>query len=266
MPTPLLPRRRRKARLVDLSVSRVDLVPAGANPLSHVTLAKAAQADPPVRKEDTMPDLTALEGLTDDEVAGIGQYVADLATALDAANAKAEEAAAALAKAQGDDTPDPDEVLKGLPPEVAERVRKAEADAADAVAKADAITKAERSRVFKARAAALVHLSGGDDGATRLGDILEKADRTLDPEDYAELERTLVAADSQITAGKLFAAKGADGGPVDDSPVVEKVNEAVAKHMAAGDDFVTAHRKARAEFPDEVAAYVQSAPSGATGA
>lgn len=308
-----------RAYLRKLRVTRVDLVPAGANPESHVVLAKAANPfagknpgpaaaptlgkvrmflsmkkldaspaavlaelekpgtskDPKVKaaaaafsqsrlpvtatKEQTMSDTDTVPGLADlsqEDIDGIGTYVSDLAAELEAERARASAALEALAKAEEDGTLDTEDVLKGLPDAVVERITKAEAAAADAVAKADAITKAERERVFKARAAALVNLSGGDDGADRLGSVLEKAEAALDEADYAELERTLTAADTQLTkAADLFKTVGSDG----DGPSGEFIDTIKARSealVAEGMDPVEAMRKARQENPDLAADYL----------
>ncbi len=215
----------RLGRYRQMKIRRVDLVPAGANPLAHVTLAKST--DPAsVIKEPAMPN--ALADLTDEDIAAIGQYVADLE---------------ALTTVTPDDEPDEDALLKSAPPELVERIRKAEDAAAAATAKANEIQKAERQRVFKSQAAALVNLSGGDDGADSLGSILDAAEAALTDEQFAELTRVLTAADTQLTkAADLFGAKGADDGP--DATIRQRADQLEAE----GVDRVTALKTARREI------------------
>lgn len=194
-----------------------------------------------------------IAGLTDDEQEGVVQYVTGLASELEAERAKATEAAAALAKALEDqEEADPDAVLKGLPSEVVERIMKAESDAAQARAEAEAVTKAERSRVFKARAAQLAQLSGGEgEGVDRLGEILNKAEAALSEADYSELERTLVAADTQLAKTEVLTKElGGNGERVDpdlDSVRVRASEIAKAEEIPEAD----ALRKAIRENADE---------------
>ena len=214
-----------------MKIRRVDLVPAGANPLAHVTLAKSTDI-----QERPMPLPEALADLTDDQIAGIGTYVTDLAAALEAERAKVLTLT----------PPDPDEALKSAPPELVERIQKAEQAAKEATEKAEAVTKAERSRVFTTKAAALVNLSGGDDGATKLGAILEQVEKALSPEDYTELERVLTAADTQITkAEDLFKTHGSDSG--EPASWQERADQLQAEGM----ERVDALKQARRENPDD---------------
>lgn len=249
-----------RARLRRLKVRRVDLVPAGANPESHVVLAKArTESTDPVRpartpspKENPMiPEaLAPLADLSEDDITAIGTYVDDLRTKLEAEQSRADAALAALAKAQEEDPDTEDEVLKGLPESAVALITKAREEAAEAKAAAAEVTKAERERVFKARAASMVKLTGGDEGADRLGAILNKAEAALPADDYAELERTLLAADTQVEkAETLFKATGSDG----DTPggdFVTAVKARAAELVKSGLSEVDALRQARRENPD----------------
>lgn len=251
-----------RARLRRLKVRRVDLVPAGANPESHVVLAKARTESPdpvrPVRtpspKENPMiPEaLAPLADLSAEDITAIGTYATDLAAELEKERSRADAALAALAKA-AEDTDDPDaedEVMKGLPEAAVTLIKQARDEAAEAKAAAAEVTKAERERVFKARAASMVKLTGGDEGADRLGGILNKAEAALAPEDYAELERTLLAADTQVDkAEALFKSVGGDG----DAPggdFVEAVKARATELEKEGLSPVDALRQARRENPD----------------
>jgi hypothetical protein len=316
----------RRRRLKSLKVTRVDLVPAGANPGAHVTLAKAdrfaatngkvtaAQArmylsmrgidadpaavaaevnnpgsskDPKVQaaakqmlasrlpvtsKKGTtpMPNLDALADLSDEDVAAIGTYVTDLEAQAQAAadlQAKLDAATEALAKAEaekgGDGEDDGDEdVFKSLDPAVRARIEKAEQDAAAAQAKADALEKAEQERVFKARASAMPNLTGGDDGATKLGGILRKAAGALSQADYDELERTLLAADAQLDkAADLFKSVGHDG-QTDGDSVVARIAKAADDLIKSGVDPVEAHRQARQQHAADAAEYLSNVAAG----
>jgi hypothetical protein len=268
------PRRLRKLR-----VRRVDLVTAGANPAAHVTLAKAATPQPNVHKEDDhMPESDTdtgtptlaeeLAALSADEQTAVAEYVKDVEAELEAERAKLQAAQAALAtvKAEGDDAPKDEELLKTADPAIVERLQKAEAAAAEATAKADAIVKAERARVFKATAASLVNLTGGDDGADRVGSILEKANALLDEADYAELERILVAADAQLTAAddKMTKAIGhsLDGTPTGGREVVDTIKARAEVLKGEGVDPVEALRQARRENAEAVAEYAHNVTYG----
>jgi hypothetical protein len=228
--------------------------PAARPPKSMTGSAgSAAGAREYTTKENTMSLAEEIAQLSDDEQEGVVQYVTGLASELEDQRAKAAEAVEALAKAQAEsEEEDPDAVLKGLPEAVVARIVKAESDAASAKAEAEAVTKAERHRVFKARAAQLVQLSGGEgEGVDRLGDILNKAEAALSEDDYAELERTLVAADTQIAKSEVLTKElGGVGETVDpDLDTVRKraVEIAKAEEIPEAD----ALRKAIRENADE---------------
>lgn len=197
-------------------------------------------------------DTAPLAELSAEDIDAIGTYVTDLAAELEAERTRADAALAALAKAAEDtDDPDPaDEVMKGLPEAAVVLIKQARDEAAEAKAAAAEVTKAERERVFKARAASMVKLTGGDEGADRLGAILNKAEAALPADDYAELERTLLAADTQVEkAETLFKATGSDG----DTPggdFVTAVKARAAELVKSGLSEVDALRQARRENPD----------------
>lgn len=196
--------------------------------------------------------LAPLADLSEEDITAIGTYVDDLTAKLEAEQARADAALAALAKAAEDtDDPDPaDEVMKGLPEAAVVLIKQARDEAAEAKAAAAEVTKAERERVFKTRAASMVKLTGGDEGADRLGAILNKAEAALPADDYAELERTLLAADTQVEkAETLFKATGSDG----DTPggdFVTAVKARAAELVKSGLSEVDALRQARRENPD----------------
>lgn len=196
--------------------------------------------------------LAPLADLSAEDITAIGTYATDLAAELEKERSRADAALAALAKA-AEDTDDPDaedEVMKGLPEAAVTLIKQARDEAAEAKAAAAEVTKAERERVFKARAASMVKLTGGDEGADRLGGILNKAEAALAPEDYAELERTLLAADTQVDkAEALFKSVGGDG----DAPggdFVEAVKARATELEKEGLSPVDALRQARRENPD----------------
>jgi hypothetical protein len=120
--------------------------------------------------------------------------------------------------------------------------------------------------VFKATAASLVNLSGGDDGAERVGSILEKANALLDEADYAELERILVAADAQLTAAddKMTKAIGhnLDGEPTGGRAVVDTIKARAEALKAEGVDPVEAIKQARRENAEAVAEYAHNVTFG----
>lgn len=225
--------RTRLGRYRQMKVRRVDLVPAGANPEAIVHLAKSADPVPVSKENPAMPIPEALADLSPEDIDAIGTYVTDLAAQLEAERLRNAPA------------PSEDELLKSAPPEIVERIQKAEAEAAVLARQVQEIQKAERTRVFKGQAADLVNLSGGDDGAEALGAILEKAEAALGS-DYAELHRVLIAADAQVgKAGSLFGSVGSD-----DTETASI--EALAKtYQDEGMPALEALKKARRTVPQE---------------
>lgn len=203
-----------KSFLRGLRVGRVDIVPAGDDPEARIQIAKRHEDD---IMTDTIPEhLAELADLSADDVASIAKYVDDLAAEasvraaeIEKRDAEIERLAAEIAKLDtSDDDVDDDDVLKGAPPEVVERIEKAEAAAADAVEKARALELRERQTIFKSRAQSMPRIGDADS----FGELLRKAADSLDDDDYNELERLFVAADERLAKSALTIEQGKGAG------------------------------------------------------
>lgn len=162
-------------------------------------------------------------------------------TTLKADLAKAEkERDDALAKAAGDDKPEPTQLDKSqLAPEVREalekaeqreqeaneRIAKAEKDAKDAADLAKAERDARVTREFIAKAESDYPLVGGN--ADEFGPILKAASEALPEDVYKALETRLAAAEEQVRAGELLKEQGRGGtAPKDGSAAAEVTRKA----------------------------------------
>lgn len=237
MPTP-------KTWLRKLRVTRVDFVPRGDNPGAHIAFAKTADDD--LTEDSTVPH-EALKDLTDAQVDAIGVYVKALADEhaaaavfLDAHREEAQRFAAekaAFEKAVREADPNAPVLIDkaALAPEVREAIEKAEAAAAQATAKAEAVEKRERERIFKERANALPRIGSADEVAPLLHAVAD----AVDADTYEKVERILVAADERIAKGDLFKEIGS-GGAGAGGDVVGKVNAAAAEMRKAHPDLSAA--------------------------
>lgn len=185
-------------RLRKLKITRVDRVPAGANPLAEVVLFKSkAPAPLPETKEPAVADdlKKNLDEITAERDA--------LQAEIDALAGLSNEDLAALKGFEIAKSDTEDEVLKGLSPEVRERIEKAEAAQADANERIAKMEHANRVADFTKQAADLDQIAAADD----LGPMLEELDRVA-PEVAKSLTPVLKAANARIAEGALYAEFG----------------------------------------------------------
>jgi hypothetical protein len=103
--------------------------------------------------------------------------------------------------------PQTEEVLKGLPAEVRERIEKAERENAESKARIEKLEDERLSEQFTKRAESLPQIGKARD----LGVLLKRASQKLDKADFEQLETVLKAANERIEKGSLFSQTGATG-------------------------------------------------------
>lgn len=227
----------RKNRLSDMKFDFISLVPRGDDPLAQVVISKAA----PDEEELNMGDEITKDDLDEQVVAyieGLETEVDTLNKSLEDAETARDEALEALAKAEDNGliVKSEEEQRKALiekaDPAVRALLEKAEKDAEEAAT----IAKAERDkrleREYLAKAEEMPHI--GEERAA-FGALLRRMADALSPEDVAEVEKVLKAADAQIEAGAMFSELGRGGGEV----VISKSVEAAANVIRAADPSLT---------------------------
>ena len=130
-------------------------------------------------------------------------------------------------------------------PKVPESVTKALADlekrAQDAEARVAKMELEKRTDEYVATAAAFTHLPIKP---AEFGIVLRKVADAVTAEEFAEVERVLVAANTMAEAGNLFVEVGAEGGIADGSALA-KVNKLAAEIRKANPKLSDAEARAQ---------------------
>ncbi|WP_080840015.1 DUF1541 domain-containing protein [Cohnella massiliensis] len=163
---------------------------------------------------------------------------------------RAEEAEAKLKKANN---PDPEDVWKGVNPEVRKRFEEMEKRAKEAedVAKREQEARVKKEFIAKASGYRGLPIQPEEFGLV-LKEIAEKS-----PEQFAKLEEVLKAADEAIATGKLFEEVGKGGGSGGASDTWAKIEKA-AEEMMKSDSKLTKEQaitKVAEKHPELVEAY-----------
>lgn len=209
---------KKRNRLRNLKLTRVDRVAAGANPESHIVLFKS-EADL-IAKADTsgtMSDQGATLSDKTDETLDVQPNEVDISMADDVTEIET------VAKADFEAVQKQlEDLSKALEDAQAEK-----AEAAEQVAKMEADRKAAE---FVAKAKDYANIGKADE----LGALLLAANESFSAEQYQALERLLKAANAQMEAGDLFAqfSKAEGDEPTD---VVDKVNALAKAKVDAGE-------------------------------
>ena len=199
-------------RLKNLTVDRVDLVDAGANPDAHVVLFKRdgiiPEAPEPAHTEESNVATDVQKNL-DEATARVSELEATIA-ALDEMD---NDTLAALRGIEVVKADPQEEVLKGLPEDVRKRLEDSEAKIAkmEADARVESFTK--RAATDFAKVADHAEL-----GAV-LATIAEKA-----PEVLGGVEKVLRAANERIDTSTILKTVGSDGDADASDPVAAKVD------------------------------------------
>lgn len=110
---------------------------------------------------------------------------------------------------------------------LAERVAKAEQDAADEARVAKAERDERLTREFVGKAESYKSLS---QKPAEFGPVLKAASEKLTKDEYAEIERVLTAADNALHTAGVFAEQGRSGdGPQGDDTAIAKATKAAAE-------------------------------------
>lgn len=155
------------------------------------------------KKEATVPtdiatlDLSALDDATREAIAGLAKERDDALAAATIEPTPAPEPEADLEKALAAATdPNVKAVLKAQADALAELRKQATADRE----RSDRLEKADRARVFKARAEVLKSIAPHAGGADELATLLDSIDKSAGSEEAAKVEAMLTAANAQIGA------------------------------------------------------------------
>lgn len=232
-------------QLQDLRLTKVALCGQGQNPEADILLFKSDDpkaTEPPAHKEAT--------SVADDIKKNLDEVTTErdaLAAELEALKNTDPKDIAALLGLELAKSADEEDVLKGVSPEVRERLEKAEKAASE---QAEAIAKMQAER----RTETFIRKARDEYGdlapAETLGQILDVIDST-DPEVAKSLDEILKAAAARTNAD-LFREVGSSAGETDDvakarvrAEEIRKENPALSEHDAL--------RRAMAENPDAVA-------------
>lgn len=220
----------------------VSLVPAGDNPGANVVISKAAP-NSTAHQEDRMGDTSISKDDLDPEVVeyidGLEAEVDDLSKSVESVTAERDGLVAERdslkkslddAEASGAVIKSEDEQRKAMlakaDPAIRALIEKQEADLAEVKKAADAERDARLTREFIAKAETMPMVA---EDRTALGGLLRRLSEALSPEDTAEVEKILKAANEQIAQGNVFREFGVDGGAVTVSKSVEAAAQAIQK-------------------------------------
>lgn len=189
------------------------------------------------------------------EMESVPEEVKDYVTKLEAERDEAVAKTAELEKsAEGSGDDDPDDILKGADPRLAEMIRKNE----ERAERAESIAKAERSKriegEFIAKAESLTRLG---EAPTTLGPLMKTISESVDEETFEALDTLLKAADAKLQESDLFVEMG-DTGAGTTGDALHKL-EALAKTIAERDGIeeLEAFEKAMDENPKLYEVYME---------
>jgi hypothetical protein len=198
-------------RLTGIRVRKIDLVGAAAN-RRKITLFKAADGDntevTAVEKDALLKALVELEEADRQEILKAWGIEEKEVEPLEIDADKVLEILSKALQKEDDETPEIPEPVQKAINVLGTRLEKAEAEAADAKTKLEAVEAANRNRDYVEKAAEFSDLPGvvPDD----FGSILEKAEGALG-EDYGKLAEVLKAGAEAVRTGNLLKEIGGDG-------------------------------------------------------
>lgn len=208
-------------KLKNLTIEKVALVDAGANPDADVLIYKSAET--PSNQEAIVADETSTETVAAETVAQ-----ADYDAVVAERDALAEQVAELTP------APSEDEVLKGLPEDVRKRLEDAEATIAK-------MEQERRAEMFAKKAGEFGHVAPAAD----LAPVLEAIDR-VDADLAKSLDQVLKAANARIAEGGLFAEVGSDAERATDG----EAETLIAAEVEKGASRAEAIRKVFSARPD----------------
>lgn len=188
------------AKLRKLKLTKIALVPRGANRAAHVTLYKAEDA---TMADTKTPDAATLAKQVEELTAKLAKAVADntqLMADLEKATKPEEKPEDKLAKA--------DPAVQAVLKQQAEALAKAEKDRQAAEARIAKIEEERETEAFAKRAGEL-NMLGFTAGHAP---ILRKIHKALSAEESATLNKMLDGLQAAVSSSKLFKAMGSDEG------------------------------------------------------
>ncbi len=215
-------------QLTNLEITKVAFVDAGANQHADILIYKKAPEPPTKTEEPSVAETTEqkIEKAVAEKVLAIEAELETTKGILAELDEMDNDTLAALKGFEIAKAKPEEDVLKGLPDEVRERIEKAE----NRVAKMEQERRAEH---FAKAAQEYGNVAGADD----LAPILEAVDR-LDPDVAKRLTPILKAADARIAEGALFSEAGNTG--FDSADPFEKVKVAADEIRKANPDLTKA--------------------------
>ena len=197
-----------RKRLKDLTITKVALVPAGANPGAHVVLYKSASVDDPDPTKKEEPVKKALKDMTHEELLA---HAEELEKAAPAAADPEPEIPAAVQKMLDDQA-------------TAIAKANARAEAAEAAAKVEKEAR-ERTGMASVAKTKIPHLPGTD---IDKGNVLYDMEKSMSKESY-EAAVTLLEAGNAAVA-KALEVSGFDEEGNEGDSAIEKL-DAIAKQL-----------------------------------
>jgi hypothetical protein len=199
-------------------------------------------------------NLSSMLEETPEEIQSYVSKLEDTVTALEATaeeqDSKISELEKAVSEISVEEVEEEDAILKSADPVIQELVAKAQADADEARAVAEAEKEARLSKEFSDKAGTYNNLPIEKDV---LASLLKKVAVTLEDEEFAVLEEMLNGVDATIGKSSLFAEVGSSN----DSDNATEI-EAIAKSLQAEDmTYEQAYEKALLENPSLYQKYLE---------
>lgn len=264
-------------RLQNMVFDEVSLVGRPANELATVVLHKSGESEfAGVEEVDTISlnnqdnieegeniimsenlneeNLSTMLEETPEEIRSYVSKLEDTVTALEATAEEQDSKISELEKAFSDisveEVDEEEAILKSADPVIQELVAKAQADADNAMAIAEAEKEARLSKEYSDKAGTFSNLPIEQEA---LASLLKKVAETLEDEEFSALEEMLNGVDSTIGKSSLFAEVGSSNESDSNGEI-----EAVAKSlMTDGTTYEQAYEKALLDNPELYQRYLE---------
>ena len=265
-----------KKRLQNMVFDEVSLVGRPANELATVVLHKSGDSQvagveevdkislnnqveiegEEIRMSENLNEenLSSMLEETPEEIQSYVSKLEDTVTALEAAAEEQDSRISELEKAAEaesvEEEVEEDAILKSADPVIQELVAKAQADADEARAVAEAEKEARLSKEFSDKAGKFSNLPMEQEA---LASLLKKVAETLEDEEFSALEEMLNGVDSTIGKSSLFAEVGSSNESNSSGEI-----EAIAKGlMSEGVTYEQAYEKALLDNPELYQRYLE---------
>lgn len=263
-------------RLQNMVFDEVSLVGRPANELATVVLHKSGESQVAgVEEVDTISlnnqveiegeeirmsenlneeNLSSMLEETPEEIQSYVSKLEDTVTALEATaeeqDSKISELEKAVSEISVEEVEEEDAILKSADPVIQELVAKAQADADEAKAVAEAEKEARLSKEFSDKAGKFSNLPIEKEA---LASLLKKVAETLEDEEFSALETMLNGVDSTIGKSSLFAEVGSSNESDSNGEI-----EAIAKSLMTEEiTYEQAYEKALLDNPELYQRYLE---------